>query len=49
MVNESYYQSPEWKAKRERRLEIDAYECRLCGVIYGNHILNCSASMENIS
>ena len=31
MVNEDYYLSPEWKAKRERRLEIDEYECRLCG------------------
>ncbi len=26
-----YFQSPQWRKKRKERLEIDNYECRLCG------------------
>lgn len=31
MKLEDYYRSESWKAKREERLCIDKYQCRLCG------------------
>ncbi len=28
---DDYYKSPQWRSKRLLRLQVDGYECRLCG------------------
>ncbi len=38
-----------WFGGGRRPREVLCRRAVTCGVIYGNHILNCSASMEDIS
>ncbi len=45
---QEYLRSPDWRAKREQRLHMDRYRCRLCGSRYWLEVHHCPDSYHKI-